>query len=101
MVVLDFTIEPSFECVDDDAGDVAFIRAARSIGGRDTIKEYMACRLFPLLASFGLGEVEDSETPVLKITLPLPEFPAVKFLEEMNDHFRARVELATEDVVGS
>jgi hypothetical protein len=47
----------------------------------------MACRLFPLLASFSLGEIEDTETPVSKITLPLPEFPIARLPEETNDYF--------------
>jgi hypothetical protein len=33
MTALDFAMEPPFECTDDDAGDVGFIRATRSIGG--------------------------------------------------------------------
>jgi hypothetical protein len=33
MTPLDFLTEPSFECVDEDFGDVAFIRAAGLIGG--------------------------------------------------------------------
>jgi hypothetical protein len=48
MTALDFAMEPPFECGDDDAGDVAFVKATRSIGGRDAIEEYMACGLFPL-----------------------------------------------------
>jgi hypothetical protein len=59
MMGLDFLMEPPFECPNDDAGDAAFIRATQSIGGRDTIREYMAYGLFPLSASFGLGDVAD------------------------------------------
>jgi hypothetical protein len=100
MVALDFATEPLFECVDDDAGDVAFVKATRSIGGRDAIEEYMACRLFPLVASFGLGEIADGETPVSKILLPLSEFPVARLPDETNDHFCTWVELAVENVVG-
>jgi hypothetical protein len=39
--------------------------------------------------------------PVSKITLPLPEFPIARLPEDSNDHFRARVELAAENVMGS
>jgi hypothetical protein len=38
---------------------------------------------------------------VSKITLPLLEFPIARFPEETNDHFRVRVELTAENVVGS
>jgi hypothetical protein len=33
MIGLDFVMEPPFECPEDDAGDVAFVKATRSIGG--------------------------------------------------------------------
>jgi hypothetical protein len=56
--------------------------------------------LFPLLVSFDLGEIADGETPMSKLTVPLPDFPVTKFLEETNDHFFERVEQAIGDVVG-
>jgi hypothetical protein len=62
MCTLDFAMEPLFDCSDDDAGDVAFATTTRSIRGRDAIEEYVACGLFPLLASFGLGDVLNGET---------------------------------------
>jgi hypothetical protein len=37
---------------------------------------------------------------VLKLRLPLPKFPIVRLPDETNDHFRARVELAIENVMG-
>jgi hypothetical protein len=101
MCALDFVMEPLFECINDDDGGAAFFYATRSIGGWDATEEYMAWRLFPLLDSFGLREIEDGERPVSKITLPLPEFPVARFPEETDDHFRARVELAIENVLGS
>jgi hypothetical protein len=33
MTTLDFAMEPLFECANDDAGDVAFVKATHSIGG--------------------------------------------------------------------
>jgi hypothetical protein len=47
--------------------------------GRDVVEEYLACRMFSLLASFGFGDIADGERPALKVTLPLPEFPLAKF----------------------
>jgi hypothetical protein len=101
MTMLDFVTEPPFECVEDDAGDAAFVEATRSIGGRDAIEEYMSCGLFPLSTSFSLGEVEDKETPVSKINLPIPDFLVDRLPDETNDRFRVRVELAVKNVVGS
>jgi hypothetical protein len=44
-------MEPSFECVDDDFDDLAFVRTTGLIGGWDMVKEYLAYKMFPLLAS--------------------------------------------------
>jgi hypothetical protein len=87
MCALDFVTEPSFDCGEDDAGDVAFVSATRSIGGWDIVEEYMAYGLFPLSASFGSGEIEDRETSVSKITFSLTEFPIPRLPKEINDHF--------------
>jgi hypothetical protein len=100
MTRLDFVVEPSFKCPDDEAGDVAFIKATRAIGGRDAVEEYMACGLFPLSTSFNLGDIADGETPVWKLAVPLPKFLIARRIEEMNDGFRARVGLAATNVVG-
>jgi hypothetical protein len=101
MTWLDFAMELPFECPECDVGDMAFIiKATRSICGRDVVEKYMACELFPLSANFGLGKIEDSETAVSKLTLPLPKFPVARLLRETNDNFRARVELAAVNVVG-
>jgi hypothetical protein len=62
MTGLDFVTDPPLECPDDVVGGTAFIKAMRTIGGRDAIEEYMACGLFPLSASFNLGEVVNGET---------------------------------------
>jgi hypothetical protein len=96
MAALDFATELSFECSDDDASDVDFVKATRSISRWDTIEEYTAYGLFPLAASFGLGEIADRKTPVLKIHLPLLEFPIAKLVDEIDDCFCATVELAAE-----
>jgi hypothetical protein len=80
-------MEPPFECPDDEIGDPAFVKATRTIGGRDDVEEYMACGLFPLLASFGFGEVADGEMPVSKLSTPMPDFWVARLLEETNDGF--------------
>jgi hypothetical protein len=100
MTGLDFSMEPPFECPDDDTNDVAFVKATLLIGSRDAIEEYMACGFFPLSASFTLGEDANGQTPVSKLTLPLPEFPVARLPREMADGFQMRVELAAVNVVG-
>jgi hypothetical protein len=64
------------------------------------MEEYMAYGLFPLSASFGVGEVTNEETPVSKLAVPMPNFHVAKLPEEMNDDFCARVELAVVNIVG-
>jgi hypothetical protein len=53
MHTLDYTTEPSFECSDTDSGDVAFVWAASSIGGRDAVEKYLSYGMYPLSANFG------------------------------------------------
>jgi hypothetical protein len=99
MTRLDFATKLSFQCPDDEAGDVAFVKATRMVGGRDAIEEYMAYGLFPLSVTFNLGEIAKGETLVSKLSTPFLEFPVATHPEEMNDGFWARVELATVSVV--
>jgi hypothetical protein len=93
-------MEPSFNCPDEEASDMAFVKATRTISDQDAVEEYMACGLFPLLASFNLVEIADGETPVLNLAVPLPKLPVARRLKEMNDGFWVRVELAAANVVG-
>jgi hypothetical protein len=52
MSKLDYAIEPEVECLDNDPNDVAFVRATATIGGRDAVEEYVACKIYSLAASF-------------------------------------------------
>jgi hypothetical protein len=90
MTRLDFVTEPLFECLDNEASDVAFVKATHTIDGRDVVEEYMPYRLFPLSTNFNLGKIVKGKTPVSKLSVPLLEFPVTRRLEEMNDGFRAR-----------
>jgi hypothetical protein len=100
MTGLNFAMKASFKCLDDNAGDVAFVRATCTIGSRDAVEEYMACGLFPLSASFGLVKIVEGEMPVSKLVVPMPLFPIARLPEETNDGFMARVELAAANVIG-
>jgi hypothetical protein len=64
MTRLDFVTEPSFQCPNDEAGDVAFVKVTRAIGGRDVVEEYLACGFFALSVSFNMGKISKGETPV-------------------------------------
>jgi hypothetical protein len=98
---LDFRMEPPFKCADDDSRDVAFVKAAKFIGGRDAIEEYLACGMYPLSADVGFERVVDGVNPVSRLKLPLPKFEAVRKDDGDNVHFLVRVDLDAEGVVGS
>jgi hypothetical protein len=80
-------MEPSYQCPDYEAGVLAFVKATWTIGGQDTVEEYMACELSPLSVSFDLGVILERETPVSKLMVPLPEFPISRCPDETNDGF--------------
>jgi hypothetical protein len=48
MSALDYLVETLVNCLDTDSNDVTFVRAMTMIGGHDTIKEFLACELYPL-----------------------------------------------------
>jgi hypothetical protein len=101
MCALDYLTEPSVSCPDTNAGDAAFVRATRMIGGCDAVEEYLAYGMYPLSAHFGLQEITDDETPVSKLTVPLPEFHEAKAEEESDAQFLAKVELEAENILGT
>jgi hypothetical protein len=100
MTELNFVTDPPFECLHDEIGDAAFVKATHTIGGRDAMEEDMACVLFTRSVSISLVEVSNWETHVSKLSAPMPDFLVARLPEETNDGFRARVELAIAYVVG-
>jgi hypothetical protein len=98
---LDYTVEPEVECPDNDPSDDAFARVTVTIGGHDAVEEYMACKIFPLAASFGFKSVPLGTTPILRVETPLPLFAIGIIATEHTDHFLAEVETETKKVLGS
>jgi hypothetical protein len=88
-------------CSDSDTGDVAFVKSTGFIRGWDVVEEYVACRLYPLLASVSFREVVDGVAPASKLKLSLPKFHIVRSDEEVDIKFLARVELEAENVVSN
>jgi hypothetical protein len=101
MSALDFLTEPPVDYIDTDVGDVAFVRATCVIGGRDAIEEYLACGQYPLSSDFGFGEIHDSITPVLKLSVPLLEFCAARAKEESKTQFLVKIELGQKTLWGA
>jgi hypothetical protein len=93
MSVLEFLTEPRINCHDSDVGDVAFVKAAGAIRGRDSVEEYMACVLYSLSTGVILEEVAGGITPTSKLKVALSKFCAVCSDEEDDVKFLVRVEL--------
>jgi hypothetical protein len=55
MTKLSIVMDPPFDCPDEEVSDAAFIKATHTIGGRDTIKEYMACGIFFTVSELWAG----------------------------------------------
>jgi hypothetical protein len=71
-------MEPSFDCADDDSGDVAFVQATKYIGGRDVMEEFIAWGMYPLAPGAGFDRVATCTTPVSKLKVLLPKFTAIR-----------------------
>jgi hypothetical protein len=96
---LDFAVEPEVECPNDDPNDVGFVRATTTIRGRDSIEEYVACKIYPLAMGFGFKSVPVGMTHVSNIETCLPLFVVGTIAAEHTDHFLAEVEANTERVL--
>jgi hypothetical protein len=101
MSELDYAIEPEVECLDNVPNDVAFVRATTTIGGCDAVEEYIACKIYPLAASFGFESVPLGTTPVSKVETPLPLFAMGTIAVEHTGHFLVEVKKEAERVLGS
>jgi hypothetical protein len=98
---LDYAIEPEVECPDTDPSDAAFIWATATIRGHDAIEEYVACKIYPLGASFGFEGAPLGTTPMLKVETPLLLLAMGTITVKHADHFLAEVEIEVERVLGS
>jgi hypothetical protein len=83
----DYAVDPKMECPDNDPNDTAFVRATATIGGRDAVEEYVACKIYPLAASYGFENVPLGTMPVSKVKSPLPPFAMGNIAVEHVDHF--------------
>jgi hypothetical protein len=65
MRVLDYTVERDVECLDNNVNGVAFVLTTATIGGRDAVKEFLACGMCPLASDHFLAKVETDAKNVL------------------------------------
>jgi hypothetical protein len=61
----------------------------------------MACKIFPLVASFGFESVPLGTTPILRVETPLLLFALGTIVAEHADHFLVKLETEIEKVLGS
>jgi hypothetical protein len=92
---------PEVECLDDDLNDAAFIWATSTIGGRYTVDEYVACKLYPLATDFIFKSMPVGRTLLSKVEICLSLFAVVTIVAEHADHFLAEMEMYAERVLGS
>jgi hypothetical protein len=100
MSELYYTVEPEVECPNNNPNNAAFVRATTTIGGRDAVEEYVACKIYPLAASFGFESVPLGMTPVSKVETPLPLFIVGTIAVEHVDQFLVKVETKAGRVLG-
>jgi hypothetical protein len=91
----------AIEFWDNDPNDATFIWATTTIGGRDAVKEFVACKMYLLVAGFGFESVPLGMTPVLKVETPLPLFTVGNVAVEYAARVLAEVAMEAEKVLGS
>jgi hypothetical protein len=101
MSALDYTMEPKVKCLDKNASDDSFVRAAATIGGHDAVEEFLACKMYPLASCFSFWDVAIGMTPVLKVRTPLPLFPVEAVPTENACYVLAGIETNTVRILAS
>jgi hypothetical protein len=75
--------------------------ATTTIGGHDAVEEYVACKIYPLAASFSFKSAPLGMTPMLKVETPQPLFAVGTIATEYADHFLVEVETEAKRVLES
>jgi hypothetical protein len=94
MTPLDYLNDAPFECCPENANVAAFVEATSIIGGRDAVKEFLACGIGPLSNSCSF-EVETKETPLSKVIVPMPKVTPAIGAKENGSTFETRIVNAT------
>jgi hypothetical protein len=101
MSELDYAMEPEVECVDNDPNDAAFVQATRTVGGRDAVKEYVTCKMYPLDTSFFFESVAFGMTPMSKVETAWPLFTVGAVDAEHAEHFLVEIETEAKRILES
>jgi hypothetical protein len=100
MIPLNYSTEVTFECGPADANVAAFTEVASTIGGRNTVEEFLACGLWPLSEKFGF-KVEPKETPLSKVVVLMPQVTPIIGVQELGATFKTRIAKAASLLVGN
>jgi hypothetical protein len=101
MSKLDYAVELEVECPDNDPNNVAFVRVTATIGGRDTVEEYVACKMYPLAVGFGFESVPLGMSSMSKVETPLPLFAVGTIAVGHANRVLVEIETEAERVLGS
>jgi hypothetical protein len=99
--LLHYAVWLEVECPDNDPNDVAFIRAIATIGGRDAVEEYAACKMSLLATCSGFKSMPLGMTPVSKVETTLLLFAMGTTAVGHADRVLAEVETEAKRVLGS
>jgi hypothetical protein len=99
MTKLDYLTKVPTSCGPEDTNFVAFIAETSLIGGRDVVKEFLGCGLWPLGQQFGF-QVETKACPFSKLMVPIPQITASMGERESGAQFVACIEDAVNQLIG-
>jgi hypothetical protein len=100
MSTLNFHTKPISSDTAQDLNDDAFVWVSKNIGGQDAVEECLPCGVWPLFAGVDFEHVKVDFTPVLRLKIPLPNFPLCCEGEKDDVRFLARVEQEARNIVG-
>jgi hypothetical protein len=100
MTTLDYVTKAPHNCSENDANAMAFEEAAKIIGGCNAIEEFLTNDIWPLSDDWDL-EVERTEAPLLKVTVPMPKVAMMIGEQEMGAMFEMRIACTVNCLVGN
>jgi hypothetical protein len=97
---LEYLTDASYACSVDNANVMAFVEAIAIIGGRDVVEEFLACGVWPLSSSWDFS-VEMRESPLSKVTVPMPQVTVAIGEKEMPAAFEAQIVIVVNVLIGN
>jgi hypothetical protein len=92
-------MDVSSSCGPEDGDFKAFVQATSLIGVRDAVEEFLTSSLWPLGRRFSFS-VKTKDSPLSKITVPMPLIDTAIRERESGAKFAAHIKKATIELVG-